>query len=62
MPSGEIYLGQVYENTVALTKAAIEAGKLDDAQSVLDFIDAVHAKLKDLRGSAVPYDEFAKYD
>lgn len=56
-----VYKGEVYRDTVAITKAAAEAGSLTDADSACSFIDAVFAKLCDIRGEAVPYDEFAVY-
>ena len=66
-PRGEmidkpVYKGEVYRDTVKMAQAAIEAGSLKDAESVSSFIDAVFAKLCDVRGEAVPYDEFAQYD
>lgn len=57
-----VYKGEVYRDTVAIAKAAVEAGSLTDADSVCSFVDAVFAKLCDVRGEAVPYDEFSKYD
>lgn len=57
-----VYKGEVYRDTVKMAQAAIEAGSLKDAESVSSFIDAVFAKLCDVRGEAVPYDEFAQYD
>lgn len=55
------YKGEVYRDTVAIAKAAVEAGSLTDADSVCSFVDEVFAKLCDIRGEATPYDEFEKY-
>lgn len=61
MTKEEVYLGEVYREAVSMTKAEIEAGNLADADAVIDFMDRVYEKLKDMRGKSVPFDEFEKY-
>lgn len=57
-----VYKGEVYRDTVALTKAALEGGILRNADEVKTFIAETFDQLCDTRGEAVPYDENEKYD
>ena len=55
--SKTIYLGEVYRDTISITKLAIENGLIKESKDVIPFIESTYDKLLKVREASEPYDQ-----